>query len=549
MGRKKQNTFVSLMDAIESLEEVKGYSKEYIVESLKGALAKAYARTYLGNWDDANVKVDINEETGDITILVGKTVVASEEDIKDDFIEVALSSKEMEENGLNVGDTYYEKIPFEEIKKDEQKSYKYMNSFMTSFKARLIELERKALVETYGSMIGELINGTVERVNNISKDVYVNIGKTTVILEKKDQIGDETFKVEDPIKVVISNVDVGPKGAQIHISRSDPLFLRRLFEQEISEVYNGTVIIKDIARRPGERSKVAVYSNEPNIDPCGACIGQNGSRIQSITAYLGNGREKEKLDVVLYQENPELYIAEALVPGHVIGIATDKKIDEKTGREVNHAIAITRNGEISTTVGTKGVNVWLAYKLTGYHIDVMELDEALKNNVSFKTIEEIKANLEEEKVINSFAGVEATSENLEKDNVLLEDEVEVEAETPIVEEVKVHEEKPVEEEKVVTPIDVVKMDDLLSKLEEEKQQTSTKQSKDKKFTKKKVEVKDKEEAKPEENKKNIQGMAIYTDEELEELKRQEELEDEEESYGVDQDDDYDEYDSDEYYDN
>lgn len=544
MARKKKSESISIIEAVESLEDAKNYSREYIIESLKAALAKAYSRTYLGNWDDADVKVEINEQDNTITFLIGKKIVASEDEIEDDFIQVYLSKSQLDELGLNVGDTYYERVPFDEIKNDAN-SYRFMKTTITSFQSRLIEAERKAILEKYGSMIGELITGTVERVS-ATKEVFVNIGKTVEVLERRDLIGDETFRPGDSIFVVIVDVEPSPKGAKIHISRSDKLFVQRIFEREITEVYNGTVKIHDIARRAGVRSKVAVYTDEPNIDPCGACIGQNGSRTQTITSYLGNGKEKEKLDVVLYNPNIELYIAEALVPGHIVGLALDKVRDQRTGKEVNHAIAIARNGETATTVGINGVNVFLASILTGYKIDVMELDEALEKKVSFKYVEDIKRELESKALVEDFASVEASEEIIsheeEKAEALEAPETEVAHEE--VKEAPVHEEVKVEEH--VTPIDVVKMDDLLSKLEEEKQ-ASTKQSKPKKSFKKKEDKV--EEQKSEEPKKKVEGMAIYTDAELEELKRQEELEDEEESYGVDQDDDYDEYDSDEYYDN
>ena len=398
----------------------------------------------------------------------------------------------------------------------------------------------------------------------------VNIGKITVPLEKKDQIGDETFKVGQEIKVCIIDVEASPKGAKIKISRSDPLFLRRLFEQEIREIFDGTVIIKNIARNAGVRSKVAVYSNDPNVDPCGACIGVNGTRIQSITQNLGNAREKEKIDIVLYDPCIELYLVEALVPGHVIGLHLDTVIDNN-GDEVPHAIAITKNGEVSTTVGTRGINVFLAHKLTGYKIDVLQLDDALKAGHSFIGLEEIKekaALLRNPKPVEVAPAFEEFNdyddETIEEIEEAIAPTVE-EVETPVVETVVETKEEvsPVVEtvvtpavETVVTPVveepkapeveianvDVVKMDDLLSKLEEEKAAAEKSNKPKKSFKKKeeKVEI-------VKEEKKAIQGMAIYTDEELEELRRQEQLEDEEESYGVDFDDDYDEYDDDDYY--
>ena len=560
MARKKTGIAVSLIDGIDELEQSKNLSREYIIESLAASLSRANIKIFLKGWVDLPVRTEINEQTGDITIFRGKTVVATEDDITDDFIQIAKTDLEAKGINLEVGELYEVAIPLANIINDKAVGLKFFSSFKTSFQARLVEAEKKALIEIYGSKLGELITGRIEQYNQKTGECMVNIGKITVPLEKKDQIGDETFKVGQDIKVCVIDVESSPKGAKIRISRSDPLFLRRLFEQEIREIFDGTVIIKNIARNAGVRSKVAVYSNDPNVDACGACIGVNGTRIQNISQNLGNGREKEKIDIVLYDPCIELYIIESLVPGHVIGLQLDTVIDNN-GNEVPHALAITKNGEVSTTVGTRGVNVFLAYKLTGYKIDVMQLDDALKQGLTFMGLEEIKARVElsrnpkpvTQTVEPEFVEIdEDYNEELEEivENEIVEEtpvevapvveEVTPVEVAPVVEEVKVEEKAAPEVE--IASVDVVKMDDLLSKLEEEKAAAEKSNKPRKSFKKKeeKVEV-------VKEEKKQIQGMAIYTDEELEELRRQEELEDEDESYGVDIDDDYDEYDSDDYY--
>lgn len=564
MARKKTGIAVTLIDGIDELEQSKNLSREYIIESLSASLSRAYIKIFLKGWVDLPVRTEINEKTGDITIFRGKTVVATEDDITDDFAQIAKTDLDARGIDIPVGELYEVAIPLANIINDKSVGLKFFGSFKTSFQARLVEAEKKALIEIYGSKLGELITGRVEQYNQKTGECMVNIGKITVPLDKKDQIGDETFKVGQDIKVCIIDVESSPKGAKIRISRSDPLFLRRLFEQEIREIFDGTVIIKDIARNAGVRSKVAVYSNDPNVDPCGACIGVNGTRIQSISQNLGNGKEKEKIDIVLYDPCVELYIIESLVPGHVIGLQLDTIIDNN-GKEVPHALAITKNGEVSTTVGTRGVNVFLAYKLTGYKIDVKQLDDALKEGLTFMGLEEIKARAEaaknpktvtqtvapevfidekEEEIIEEIIETAEEIEDTVEETVVPTPEVEEVVEevveetvAPVVEEVK-----PTTPEVEIVNVDVVKMDDLLSKLEEEKAAAEKSNKPRKSFKKKeeKVEV-------VKEEKKTIQGMAIYTDEELEELRRQEELDYEEESYGVDIDDDYDEYDSDDYY--
>lgn len=562
MARKKKEERGTILDAIIEIEGAKTLSREYIIDSLKASLVRAYIKTFLKNWSDSLVRADVDIESGKIVLYRGKTVVETDDEITDDYIQVA--REELLERGIDVavGDLYEVAIPIETIL-EERNGQRFINSFTTCFKAKLLDAERKALEEIYGSKKGELITGRIEQYNPETQDYIVNIGKMNVILKRKDRIGDETFKIGQDIKLCIIDVTSSPKGATVEVSRSDPLFLKRLFELEISEVYDGTVIIKNIARRAGERAKVAVYSNDPEVDPCGSCIGLNGSRIQNITQYLGNGREKEKIDVVKYDPIDELYIVEALVPGTIIGIATRDGLDDR-GNPVKIATVITKQGDVQKTVGKKGINAFLAYKLTGYKIEVKEIDDALREGIIYTKVDDIRyrasigaynvaPKVEEEVIVEPVEEVieEIVAPAVEEEVVAEPvEEVVEEVVAPIVEPVVV---KPVKEEPVqvetpkepevqIASSDVVKMDDLLSKLEEEKA-AAEKANKGKKPYKKKEEKVEvvKEEV------KNVKGMAIYTDEELEELRRQEELEEEEESYGVDIDDDYDEYDSDDYY--
>lgn len=565
MAKRKTNT-IKIEDAVESLTEAKNLTQEYIYELLKSTICKAFIKVFLSGGDDAIVRCEIEKENKENTFVIyyGKKV-QEEEQIVDDYLEISSDDEKVKELGLKIGDLYEKRILLSDLLLTN-KAQKFISSFSTSFKSKIIEAEKNALLEVYGSKIGDLITCNVSQYNKDTREAFVELSKNTEVpLQPKDQIGDETFKVGEQIKVCIINVESSSKGAGIHVSRSHPLFLKRLFEQEIHEVYDGTVIIKNIARRAGERSKVAVYSNDPNVDPCGTCIGKAGDRIVQVTKNFGNSKDKEKIDVVLYDENPAVYIAEALVPAHVVGLTFIKRKNEDTNEIEDIALAVVKDGELSTAIGKKGCNVYLAAKLTGFKIEIKEHEEILKEGIPFKTMEAIK---EEDRIakLNKQVNIETQVENKEViqkevpvsetfseekvqkqvlENKKEENEVLVSQEP--IEETKIEVQKEIKtEQKPNKPsinVDTIKMEDLLTKLENEKKDEELqKKKKDRKYSKKKEESK--EEESKEESKKPIKTMAIYTDEELEELKREEE---EEESYGVDEDDDYDEYDSDSYY--
>lgn len=576
MPRKKQS--IPLMDAVDSLVESKNLDKDFIIKTLKDCLAKAYKKVFLNDGDNPDLAVRAElEKTGkeeQFVIYYGKKVLA-EDDINDDYLEISNEDPDVIAAGKSIGDLYEIKFLLKDLILDNFKGNKFMNSFMTSFRSKVMEAEKRNLVDLFGAKKGELVTGIVEQYNKETREAMINIGNnTTVPLERRDQIGDETFKQGESIKVCILKVESTPQGATIRISRSDPTFLRRLFEQEIHEIYDGTVLIKDIARKPGERSKVSVYSQDPNVDARGTCIGKNADRIQNITKNLGNSKEKEKIDIILYQENKALYIAEALAPGRVVGVAFKTIKNPDTNKDEEVAVAVVQNGEVPKTVGKEGVNVYLAVRLVGMKIDVITADEAMKQKLSYKTIESIKAEQTGNKLVNEIKEDETiVSDSVDNETVVEEvmherfDETPVEekaptnvenepviSEKPVVnataeekEKVKLEEkEEPVVESNKVEIKETTTMEDLLSKLESEKEKEESKKKTNKKFTKKKESqfAQEKKESSTTEEKKTSKVMAVYTDEELAEIEREEI---EEDSYGVDYDDDYDEYDSDDYY--
>ena len=225
-----------------------------------------------------------------------------------------------------------------------------------------------------------MIVGQVEKIDE--RSAIVNIGRTSVYLPSSKRIPGETFKVGDRIKLYVVDVESTTKGAQIAVSRIHEGFLRRLFEEELPEIYEGTVVIKEIAREAGLRSKVSVYSLDPNVDAAGACIGQNGSRIQKIVAQLGNAKDKEKIDIIAYTENKPLYLVESLKPAQVTGIIFDESNKKAT--------MIIADENLGPAIGRRGVNPRLASKLTGYTIEIKDLTSTTAEGLSFTTVDSLR---------------------------------------------------------------------------------------------------------------------------------------------------------------
>lgn len=559
---------VEFIAALEEIEASKGISKDTILEMLKESLIKAY-RKQLGG-DDADVRVEIDPEKGIIDMCQVKAVV---DEVEDDFLQISVQDANDADKSkkYKAGDEFVIPATIDELKKATAMSVKSM------LKQKFAEAEKSILYETFKDKIGTIITGKVEKVDD--RGISVNIVKTSVFLPKKELIGDEKFIVGETIKIYVDDVASGTKGAHIVVSRSKEGFLRCILAEEISEIYDGTVQIKAIAREAGERSKVAVYSKDPTIDPAGACIGSNGARIQKVVSQLGNGGiNKEKIDIIGYSDNTALFIMEALKPARVVGAIVNE--EEKS------AIAIVNDDSFSLAIGRRGVNVRLAVKLTGYNIDVKTETMAAEEGLEYISLEEATAE-ENAKKAEQILLKKANEENAAQPSILrglpegyvapqdrvyeeeataddnadlteaLENEAEkkeavIEAapviETPVEEPVKEEEPAPApapvkeevkEEHKEVKT--TTSIEDLEKSLADESARKANKGAK-KSF--KKNNKKAEEEAE-EENKPVIstgERMSIYTEEELREMEEEEKYEDEVE----DDDVDYDEYD--EYYD-
>lgn len=536
--------------ALNELEATKGISKESIIEALKEAMEKGFIKQLgiasNGELEEAKVRVDIDAKKGTIEMYVLKTVV---EEVEDDFLEISLEDANENGNLYNIGDIYEIPVSTDELTKLTAQQVKSV------LRQKIAEAEKIAIYEAYIDKKGEMIRGTVEKVDE--RSTIVNIGRTSVYLPNSHKIPGETFRIGETIRLYVVDVLSTTKGAQINVSRSDAGYLRRLFEEEITEIYDGIVLIKDIAREAGERAKVAVFTLDPNVDPIGACIGQNGTRIQKICGSLGNAKEKEKIDIIAYNENPGLFIIEALKPATVVGV----KLDEENKR----AIAVVKNNELSLAIGKRGVNARLAVRLTGWTIDIKELDVAMREGILFVSKEEILRQEELKKlaalketspVTELVVEEEISTEEEYIDNNFEEETIEEEVVTPITKtEVKVEttvEEETIEEEPVVeeetietTTVDTsVRLADLEKELEDEKKRRE-RQGQGGYRRKKKTSVEE-EEVEEESTVTTVDRstyMSIYTDEELEEFEREEEYEDD---YDDEDEIDYDDYDS--YYD-
>lgn len=332
------------MAAMQLLEEEKGIKPEVIKEALESALTLAYKK----NYDQAqNVEVVFDEKTGEIKVYSVKEVV---EVNYDSTLEISLEEALKINRAYEIGDT----IKFEVTPKDFGRIATQTAKHVVM--QRIREAERDIIYEEYIDYEDEILTGTVERTDQ--RNVYVNIGRVEAILPASEQIPTEEFEIEERIKVYVAKVERTSKGPQIVISRAHPDFLRRLFEQEVPEIYDGIVEIKSIAREAGDRSKVAVYSHEANIDPVGTCVGPRGSRVQSIVSEL-NG---ENMDIVEWNEDPAVFIRNAMNPAEVIEVAFNE--DDHT------CIVVVPDSQLSLAIGKRGQNARLAARLTGYKIDI-----------------------------------------------------------------------------------------------------------------------------------------------------------------------------------
>ncbi|KJY55055.1 Transcription termination-antitermination factor NusA [Lactobacillus kullabergensis] len=335
-----------MLEAFATLEKTKGIKQDVIVEAIKAALVAAYKKNYN---QATNVIVEFDERKGDFKLMTEKTVV---EEVHDERLEISLKDALTINGAYELGD----KIRFEVAPKNFGRIA--AQTAKQVIMQHLREAERNHIIDEYSQYEDELITGTVERRDN--RFVYVKIGNVEAVMPRNDQMPGESYNPQDQIRVLVTHVGSDSKGAQITVSRTAPDMVKRLFEQEVPEIYDGTVEVVSIAREAGDRTKIAVKSNDPNIDPVGTCVGQRGARVQNVVNEL----DGENIDVVKYEEDPSDYIANALNPAEVIAVQFGDEDEEKS------ALVIVPDYQLSLAIGKKGQNVRLAARLTGYKIDI-----------------------------------------------------------------------------------------------------------------------------------------------------------------------------------
>lgn len=543
------------INALSLFDSEKKLSIDVVIEVLKEALINAFQTSVIARSRDVGgekskpkdkpddskskdkekevlARVDINVKKGEIKMFQLKNIV---EEATNPNKEISLKDAQEINPQYQVGDTLEIPVDIQSFSRPAAIKVKQV------LRQKIKEAEKQMVYDAYIDKKDEIIIGRVDRVEPTYS--IIDLGHAKALLKASQSIPGERFEKDQQIKVLITSVEKDSKGAQVLVSRADNVFLKRLFEKEITEIYDGTVEIRAISREPGERSKVAVSTRDENVDAAGACIGLKGMRIQRITNEIAN----EKIDIVQYYDEPELYIAEALKPAHVYGIILD--------RNLKAAIAVVPNEELSLAIGKKGQNVRLAVKLTGWKIDIKTIDGAMEEHLVYRPLSDVRRQYEQQ--AEEIARQESISEAIPEQQpieVTPEEEIKPVEETIVApeqeqEEIKVapEEEKIVPEEPIIAPrpakqtvfpemprVSVVEPTETPTVKEEEKPKGPSKKA-----------LKRAKEAEAKLSGQPATTMPIYSKEELEEIARQEE---EEARASYDDDDTYDEDDYDEYYD-
>ena len=542
-----------LLKAMQAIEEDRALSVEVVTSALKEALTKAYRKHV--EMPDAEVEVLVDESTGEIKVYRQKMVV---ETVEDDEFEISVSdAKELNaeaELGVLVNTNEINIAEFGRAAVILAKNV---------LRQKIKEAEKQAVYDEYIDKLQDMVIGTIESVEE--KFCVVNIGKTLALMPRVAQIPGETYKEGQRIRVVISEVNKETKGAQVLVSRADANLVKRLFEKEVPEIYQGIVEIKEIAREPGERCKMAVYSKNVNVDPIGACIGPRGSRVQVVIDELHG----EKIDIFEWSEDVAELIKNALAPAQILAVIPNP---DKKG-----LLVVVSDAQLSLAIGKRGKNARLAVKLTNSKIDIKSESEVSALGIDYQAIYEkqqleLAAKLaekrakeqqmyfEERKATEANEFDEELFEEIEYEEVeetveeVVEETVTEETVEETVEEAKEEETKEetdleraariAKEKKASEGIDIASKQEYVSKFESiagvTKQQTPAPKRK-----KKQVVVEEEEVRKPTfDLKKDYEMKPIYSEEELEEIARREE--EERENDWIHDDIDFDEYD--EYYD-
>ena len=372
-----------LLEALTILEKEKNISKEVLMEAIEQSLIQA-CKNHFGKAD--NVHVTIDHETCEFSVYADKTVV---EVVEDPVMEISLSNAKMMDSKYELRDIV--QVPIQSKQFGRIATQNAKNVILQKIR----EEERKVLYDEYFQKEKDVVTGVVQRY--MGKNVSVNLGKVDAILSENEQVKGEVYKPTERIKVYVLEVKDSPKGPKIMVSRTHPELVKRLFEAEVTEVKDGIVEIKSIAREAGSRTKIAVWSNDPDVDAVGACVGMNGARVNTIVEELRG----EKIDIISWNENPALLIENALSPAKVITVLADP--DEKT------ALVIVPDYQLSLAIGKEGQNARLAARLTGFKIDIKSETQAREAG-DFEYYQESDDEEGEDSMEDALAGVELDEE-------------------------------------------------------------------------------------------------------------------------------------------
>ncbi|MCY1563939.1 transcription termination factor NusA [Staphylococcus pettenkoferi] len=388
-----------LLLATEYLEKEKKIPREVLIDAIEAALITAYKK----NYDSArNVRVELNMDEGTFKVIARKNVV---EEVNDHRDEVELSTALVKNPAYEVGDIYEEDVTPQDFGRVGAQAAKQ------AVMQRLRDAEREILYDEFIDKEDDIMTGLIDRVDH--RYVYVNLGRTEAVLSEAERSPNEKYIPNERIKVYVNKVEQTTKGPQIYVSRSHPGLLKRLFEQEVPEIFDGTVIVKSVAREAGDRSKISVYSDNPDIDAVGSCVGSKGARVEAVVEELGG----EKIDIVQWDEDPKVFVKNALSPSQVLEVIVDE--------EEQATIVVVPDYQLSLAIGKRGQNARLAAKLTGWKIDIKSESDAREEGIYPVPEEDVE----------------------ESDDVLLEDpEPLTEEDAPIDE---VIEEGPVEEDEAI----------------------------------------------------------------------------------------------------
>ncbi|RIN51674.1 transcription termination/antitermination protein NusA [Staphylococcus simulans] len=339
-----------LILAVEYLEKEKKIPREVLIDAIEAALITAYKKNYESS---RNARVELNMDEGTFKVIARKEVV---EEVFDDRDEVDISTALVKNPAYEIGDIYEEDVTPKDFGRVGAQAAKQ------AVMQRLRDAEREILYDEFIDKEEDIMTGIIDRVDH--RYVYVNLGRTEAVLSEAERSPNESYIPNERIKVYVNKVEQTTKGPQIYVSRSHPGLLKRLFEEEVPEIYDGTVVIKSVAREAGDRSKISVYSENDDIDAVGACVGAKGVRVEAIVEELGG----EKIDIVQWNENPKVFVKNALSPSQVLEVIVDEDNQSTT--------VVVPDYQLSLAIGKRGQNARLAAKLTGWKIDIKSETDA-----------------------------------------------------------------------------------------------------------------------------------------------------------------------------